>query len=251
MLALAEVLPLWNALAGVAVAPGPIHRWAPTSAWDASAEEVHPVATAIVALGGVSRHAGPGQATCDLQPGECLLIAAGCAHRHLRLRADSAYLAIGSDVGVCDLELHRGPAVVELAVPEEPCAGLLAAAAADPRPERMGDLLRQILREPLGERPPPPACVRRMRDCIRTRALRGIDAEDVIRASGIGRSAAHQHFRAYYGATPHQVLEARRCRIARSLIAQGVPIAECVARVGYRQRQTFVRAYRRVFGEGP
>jgi AraC-like DNA-binding protein len=246
---LSDLLALWTALSAASRDPGRT-RIVPVGHDQAPGCGLHPVATLAVALAGAARIECPGRRPYDLAPREAVVIAAGALHRHLPLRGQAATLELGFDYEVCDLEFHTAAFTVQASMPRQPAEELVGRLLAGEQAP-LGILLGLILEQPLRDLQPLPAAARRMRDRIRSHGLTRISAADVAAASGLRQSRAWQLFQTHFGCTPRQALERRRCAIAASWLAQGMPVGEAASRCGFRDRGTFARAFRRVHGRPP
>lgn len=215
--------------------------------------EVHVVPTLIACLAGVIRLERPRRAPLDLRPGEAALIAPGAAHRHAPLRRGSAALGQGFMLGRSDIELIAPARTWWLAIAEEPARARLERACRDAG-GRLA-LVRQAV-DGIGTATaqsvaPMSAAVERMWLFLRRERLSPITVADVLRASGLARTRAHQVFRAYFGETPHRLLTGHRLEYARHLLAQGRGVAEVAQTCGFRNRRHLTAAFRATHGLPP
>lgn len=67
----------------------------------------------------------------------------------------------------------------------------------------------------------------------------------------VSRSTLGRLFKRYLGTTPHMHLEAKRLAIARRMLEQGVSVSESSRAVGFRSTSSFIRLFKRRFGETP
>lgn len=227
--------------------------------WAASAEadaHQHPVPTLVVPLTGPARVRSR-LGTVDLVPGGALLIAAGTWHAHAPLRPGAVCFHLGFKERWCDIAmqvggrrherhldatvLRRGIDQLLLVGPERRVAGL-------------GRLLTRVAAAEAVACPtysaPHPA-VARMTVFLWRNYRRPITADDILRASRLGRSRASALFAAAYGRGPAAELQRLRLQTARSLLAGGLPVAVAAERCGYADRRRFTRACRRELGQAP
>jgi AraC-like DNA-binding protein len=249
MLPINDVLTLWSALAAAARAPGRLHVLR-ASKGIMDGHWLHPVPTVVVCLLGTVRiecRLGP---AVDLNIGDAVVIAPGVAHRHVPLRRQAGSMELGFEYGWCDLEFHRAGVTLGASMTRQPAETLVQCLLAG-ESRALADLLLLVLERPLQDVRPFSVAALRMRDRIRSHGLTSVSAMDITRASRLRPSRAWQVFREHFGCTPHEALERRRCSVAAALLAQGMAVAEVALHCGYRDRGTFTRAFRRIYGRSP
>lgn len=215
--------------------------------------ETHTVPTLVVCLEGVARVALP-RGAIDLQAGGAVVIPPGCRHEHAALRAGAAILSLGFMLGRSDIELTTPRRTCVLTIPEQPARALLEDACRQPLSE-LPSLVRRALtglaNESAAPMAPMPEAVERMWLHLRRERLSPISAADVLRASRLGQTRAHALFRAWFGATPHQLLRHHRLEYARHLLSEGNSIAAVASACGFRTRRQFTAAFNRTVGMPP
>ncbi len=103
--------------------------------------------------------------------------------------------------------------------------------------------------------PTPPsaglAAADRARQLIRAAPDADVTAGQLAAAAGCSRFALHRAFVAAYGVTPGDYQRLLRLREARTLIADGQPIAEAAARAGFADQSHLTRWFGRCYGITP
>jgi AraC-like DNA-binding protein len=100
-------------------------------------------------------------------------------------------------------------------------------------------------------RPAGLAAADRARQLIRAAPDADVSASQLAAAAGCSRFALHRAFVAAYGATPGDYQRLLRLRAARTLIADGLPIAEAAARAGFADQSHLTRWFGRYYGITP
>lgn len=232
-----------------------VEVWRDATAWPPAGDgHLHANPTAVVCLAGVVRISRPGR-KIDLQPGQALMIAPGVWHRHELLRSGAVwfgqgYLSAWSDVMLGDHEREwHGK------LPVEPSRRLmdqaLVAEDAGERRRLLAECIRQVLAESVSELAWDHPAMERMVTALWTRLHMGVTVEDLVRASGLGRTRAYLLFGQGYGVTPKDAIAESRLRLAQGLLAAGLPVAEVSSRCGYPSADTFRRCWRREHGAAP
>ena len=80
---------------------------------------------------------------------------------------------------------------------------------------------------------------------------RGLTARRILAASGLGASQAHAVFKAFFGASPKQMVLRLRLGMARHLLEEGASVAEAAEAVGFSRRADLTRAWRVHHGSAP
>lgn len=93
--------------------------------------------------------------------------------------------------------------------------------------------------------------VRLAREYLIAKAQRTVASEELERVSGLDRFALARQFRAAYGTSPHRFQIGRRLARARSLIGQGLPLAEVACATGFADQSHFTRHFAHRFGLTP
>jgi AraC-like DNA-binding protein len=251
---------LWLKLHQAANGIRQVHRW---RAGDGGRQQdirghQHVVPTLSLCIEGVARIQGA--KAVDLRPGDALVMAPGCWHEHVRLRAGSACFGLGFIAGKCDVLLVDAEEVSWGMISGEPFRGMMDRLLAADSPDERAHLVAAICAQIFNEKASPirwlhPA-VQRMASALWKRLHTPITAADIVRAAatgpdGIGHSRAYQLFTAFFGATPKQVLLQQRLDPARQLLSEGASVAEAATRCGFSSRADLTRAWRRRHGKPP
>lgn len=69
--------------------------------------------------------------------------------------------------------------------------------------------------------------------------------------AGVNRTKLSEGFRVMFGATLHDYLVDCRMNAARALLLQGIPVADVAERVGYQDRGSFSKLFKRLHGVSP
>jgi AraC-like DNA-binding protein len=243
----------WRLVERLAESVAVVHRWTGLDAEDADGE-YHVIPTLVACLDGVVR-VERGRERVDLGPNEVLLIAGGVRHTHAPLRPGSAvfgqgFMASWSDVVIATASYHW---TGRLAM--QPSRTLmeraLAADPGQPRAAAVQAVVREVLDESVDELRLAHPAVRAMLGVLWRRLHTGITADDLVLASGLGRSQAWAVFTAAYGVTPRQAIVQGRLWLAEQLVAEGLPVAEVARRCGFAGPDVFTRAWKRVHGTTP
>lgn len=252
---------LWSLLERLPGALTRVELW-PLADWPAAAPEglhCHTVPTVIACLEGVVRTRGGPARRIDLHAGEVLVIAPGVWHAHEPLRPGSAAFQQGFLASCSDLQVEDHRRVLLGRVPVQPCRRLaeqvvaLGAAPAAARARRIAaaELVAQVLRETIEPLDLPHPALHRMVHLLWEGFQRPLTAEDILAASGLGRSRSYQLFRQYFGEGVTASLQRMRLELARALLAQGRPVAEVARLCGFPSRAALTRSHRRAFGAAP
>ncbi|MET3552344.1 AraC family transcriptional regulator [Burkholderia sp. 567] len=89
------------------------------------------------------------------------------------------------------------------------------------------------------------------RDCIRSAPSQRIELDVLARESGRDRWSLSRDFRQFFGTSPSRYMTMRRLDIARRLISNGTPLAECAAAVGFADQSHMSRQFVEAFGLTP
>lgn len=71
------------------------------------------------------------------------------------------------------------------------------------------------------------------------------------RVGGLNRRKLTEGFKALFGTSVANYVLSQRMSLARPMLESGISVAEVSERVGYRDRTSFSRAFRRVTGQSP
>jgi AraC-like DNA-binding protein len=227
-------------------APGRVHRW---TGWrdPQQAGEIHHIPTLVVVLEGGARVHRSGQ-DLDLGPGEALVIGPGVWHRHRPAKAGSAlfqqgFVGLGSDI-----VLHDSEGKWHGLCPSQPSRRLMEALLACDddagRRSRLIDLLRAIGEGEIRPAPRADEAAQAMLHRMWRDLHLGVQARDLVAASGLSTSRAYEVFKAAYGLPPQQaILEARRS-LAEGLIAAGLSVNSAAACAGFADHRALARRRR-------
>ncbi len=244
---------LWRALEHLAAAPTRIERWLAADdpgPDDADDGEYHFTPTLVACLDGAVRLERRGR-RCDLAPGEILLIDAGVRHRHAPLRRGAAAFGQGFMASWSDIALWTAQATWTGRLPLHPSRRLIDRAMADPAPSATSALLHEVLGGSVEALRFAHPAVDRMLRVLWRRVHLGITADDLVRASGLGRAQAWAVFTAAYGVTPRQAIVQGRLWLAERRLAAGDSVAETARRCGFSGPDVLTRAWTRTHGAPP
>jgi AraC-like DNA-binding protein len=204
-----------------------------------STGHLHVVPTLVSCVQGVVRIEALDR-RCDLQPGEALLIAPGIWHAHAPLRPHSLAFGLGFMAAWGDIVLFDTARTESGRIPVQPARLLMDRALACPDDAHRLATVRELLAHVLGDRVQPlpfghPAMHRMVR-VLWSRLHRGVTVEDLVHASGIGRSQAYAVFTTGYGVSPRQAIIGARRQLARSLLGAGLSQDEVARRCGLPDR---------------
>ncbi|MFI6597864.1 AraC family transcriptional regulator [Nonomuraea sp. NPDC050536] len=91
----------------------------------------------------------------------------------------------------------------------------------------------------------------RVRELIHDRFLDDLAPEELAAVAGTSRFAVYRAFRARYGMPPSDYQRQLRLRVARRLIAAGVPLGQVAAETGFADQSHLTRWFTRYFGLTP
>jgi AraC-like DNA-binding protein len=158
---------------------------------------------------------------------------------------------------------HTLPFVAEAVTRDRAMTALLTEAFAD-FPGKLdplaGDTLLAGLADALARRArqasrrspaTPHRALLRVRDFLDAEFARAIDSADLERVADLDRFSLARAFRRSFGTAPHRYLVARRVTAARSLIAEGAPLAEIAGACGFTDQSHLNRHFKAHFGMTP
>lgn len=252
-----QVLALWQRLQAVA-AEGlrSLQVWQPRDGMafaPPTPAHQHTMPTMVLGLTGVVRVCGT--ATADLLPGDLLMVEPGCWHDHVQHKPGSSSFGLGFLAGRCDVLFFTHERTIWGSVPEQPYRDLLerlmtATGHADRLP-LADDILAQLGRDRIEFVDWLQPGVLQMAAHLWNHLHQPLDAQDVVDHAGVGRTAAFDLFKTFFGRTPKQELLAQRLALAKHLLARGFSVREAAERCGFTNRPELTRAYRRAFGAPP
>lgn len=263
-----ELIEWWTALRAIPQTLRTVQRWK-ASDYPPTEEHgyhQHSVPTLVVCVHGSARisssartgsraHSGSDSARVDLLAGDALILQPGAWHRHETIRKGALVFQQGFLRGRADFWFANHERMLMASVPEFPSRRTLETACATRDATERCRILREHITnitnevaEPL--RPIPPA-VSLMEEVLWSLVSRPGSADDIIRASGVGRAQAYRLFTQHLGQTPAVALLTMRLDLAERLLAEGLAIYEVAERCGFTSRVVFSRAFHRERGYAP
>ncbi|MBF8186736.1 AraC family transcriptional regulator [Nonomuraea sp. K274] len=115
-------------------------------------------------------------------------------------------------------------------------------------------LVRRAATTPLTEQRRPSrstTIARQARQLLHDRVMDDLTIDDLARSTGTSRYAVYRAFHAKYGLPPSDYQRQLRLRAARTLIADGTPIAEAATATGFADQSHLTRWFTRYFGLTP
>jgi AraC-like DNA-binding protein len=242
----------WRLLDDLPAHLGAVHRWVGLAAPPATGSGgLHAVPTSVVCLAGVVRARRPG-AVLDLHPGEALLIAPGVWHQHEALRPGAVVFAQGFLATCSDVLLRESGRGWYGRLPSQPSRNLMEAALgsadAAQRRRRFGELIAQVLAEPVSDLGFDHPALDRMIDRMWSGLHRGLTVTQVLAASGLSRAQAYRLFTMGYGLPPKRAMEQSRLWLARGLLEAGCSRGAAARGSGFTSTDSLRRAERRAAG---
>ncbi|MFW5828892.1 MAG: AraC family transcriptional regulator [Planctomycetota bacterium] len=214
----------------------------------------HACTTLVACLRGALRLTHP-RGRCDLGPGDVLLLRPGAWHLHEALHGDALAFCQGFLGGRSDFFLDTRELHLLGSVPEQPSRGLMERAARSEqtaeRRELVAQLIGNLTRECSAPLTTPHPALARMELALWQHLHRTDALQAIINASGLARAQAYRLFTAHWGTGMAAMVRRERIRLARELIADGIPVGEAAKRCGFASRRAFTRAYRQVTGRTP
>jgi|GEM_PF-2444409 len=185
----------------------------------------------------------------DLQPGEAIAVPATTWHTyHVGQRHRGMLAGFGWLGDRADLWLEGPDFSLWATLPLEPARRLIRQSIDDDAATRttaVRTLLQSVADESLDGMCLLTQPIAGMLEVILKRLHLGPTVTDLVRASGLGRSQAYAVFINFYGLSPRRALELRRLEMAEAVLAAGHGVAETAAVCGWRNRETFSRAWSR------
>jgi AraC-like DNA-binding protein len=112
-------------------------------------------------------------------------------------------------------------------------------------------LARRARQNPRRSAATPHRALLKVRDFLDAEYARPIDSADLERVADLDRFSLARAFRRSFGSAPHRYLVARRVTAARSLIAEGTPLAEVAGACGFTDQSHVNRHFKAHFGMTP
>jgi len=211
--------------------------------WDEGAPHQHAVPTVVACLAGVVR-IETARGPIDLHADEVCVVAPAAWHAHAPLRAGSAAYAQGLVFARSDVVLSEPGASIAVQIPAAPVRGLLARLVEQPEVATARRLVAIVTGGAAHAYAPHPA-VSRMAHRMWAGLHLGIDAGEVLAASGLGVRQAHRLFTGWFGTTPKQAILDQRQALAEALLAEGATATAVAAATGFGSCRAFRRLHRR------
>jgi AraC-like DNA-binding protein len=252
-----DLMALWQRLHDVARSGiRSVRHWQPRDGFPVGARppaHQHTTPTVVMGLSGVIRVRG--SADVDLLPGDLLLIEPGCWHDHAVHKPGSSSFCVGFLAARCEVMFFDHIRTLWGAAPEEAYRRLLdrmmvATQEAQQLP-LVDELLAQVCSDTIDFANRIQPGVLQMSAYLWNHLHEQLEAEEIILQAGMGRTAAYDRFKEFFGRTPKQELLAQRLALAKHLLLRGFNVTETARRTGFPTRAELTRAYRRQFGHPP
>lgn len=89
------------------------------------------------------------------------------------------------------------------------------------------------------------------REYLDTRVHKAVTSVELEAVTGLSRYALARHFRACFGTSPYRYLVMRRLDRVRSLLREGVPLADAALFSGFADQSHMTRHFKKVYGVSP
>jgi AraC-like DNA-binding protein len=122
------------------------------------------------------------------------------------------------------------------------------------RDERLDAAVRLLWRHAAVSPPDvrvPAGIAPRIRSYLHGHVVADVTADEVAAVAGCSRFAAYRAFVSAYGVSPSEYQRGLRLRLARRLLATGVPAATAAAEAGFADQPHLTRWFRRYYGVTP
>jgi AraC-like DNA-binding protein len=130
---------------------------------------------------------------------------------------------------------------------EEPIDELAAAGVAT----TVADALRSLGGATANHEPIALEAIERVREHLAARAAEPTAAAELERIAGLDRFTIARHFRRAFGTSPDRYRTMRRLELARTALANGLPLARAAAQAGFADQSHLTRQFKRAFGLTP
>ena len=204
---------------------------------------MHAVPTILYCLAGTMRHLTP-NGPVDLKPGEALLIGPAVWHHHEQPKPGCVSLSQGLFATTSDVVLRTDRRKWLGLAQHEPTRAKLEEALAAPE-DQLVRIVRELLTDtfsrPIRQHQGWDAEVEKMLVKMWWRCHVGITVDDMIAASGLGRTQAYQRFLAQFGISPAEAMRQMRLGLANAMVAAGVTPAEAALAAGFPSLRAFQR----------
>ncbi len=116
----------------------------------------------------------------------------------------------------------------------------------------LADLLQRLAGSPAPRRGSlPMAALMRVREAIAADPTTRLSAADLERLAGLDRWSLARQFRTAFGTSPSRFRTMRQLALARSLMAEGEPLARVAAGAGFADQSHMTRLFKRSYGLTP
>lgn len=209
-----------------------------------SVGHMHAVPTILYCLAGTMRHLTP-NGPVDLKPGEALLIGPAVWHHHEQPKPGCLSLSQGLFATTSDVVLRTDRRKWLGHAQLEPTRARLEEALAAPE-DQLVRIVRELLIDtfsrPIRQHQGWDGEVEKMLNKMWWRCHVGVTVDDMIAASGLGRTQAYQRFQAQFGISPAEAMRQMRLGLATAMVAAGVSPAEAAIAAGFPSLRAFQRA---------
>lgn len=207
---------------------------------------MHAVPTIHYCLAGTIRCIAP-EGPIDLHPGEALLIGPAVWHHHEQPKPGCATMSQGLFATTSDVVVRTDRRKWLGHAQHEPTRIKLEEALRAPADQLLGivrDLLTDTFSRPIRQHQGWDSEVEKMLNKMWWRCHVGVTVDDMIAASGLGRTQAYQRFQAQFGISPAEAMRRMRLGLANAMVAAGVVPAEAALAAGFPSPRAYQRALR-------
>lgn len=259
MASASELLPLWVKLGEQSKQLHLVHRLKAHADrldyWPGS--EMHHVPTVLLCMHGHARLIYERDQKLDLHTGEAVIIAPGVFHQHEKVARHCFVMQQGLTPILSDFHLHSDQARFDGYIPLDRVYDTFHGIIQDATENNDAwvDGLRKVCLSDLHEHVETtktiPRSFSKMFQHFVRYAYDGINANDVISASGLSRSRAYALWTKHYGMPLREAISQQRLYLAKLLLQTELSIENIAERCGFQSRQQMTRLFQHCEGHCP